>query len=434
MIIIQSCRLWFFYVCVLSLLTSCGQIKTPNFLLAASKDTQSKPQESEVKIPEVPAEAGKGTSGPTYISLTPEQEQKIGLNVEPVELKPFPVTIQLTGRVQAAGDLLTHISPAVSGRVTTVFVKLGQSVTRGQTLALIKSDAVGQLQSDLLQATLQNRADIKQGQVQLNLSQAVYQREQKLFHDRISAKADLEAARAQNEKDKANLQALYTKLQSAIAVAEERSSLSGVTVGVAAQVVRTGQIYPYVIVSAARDGIVISRTVNTGDLADPSKELFTLADLSRVGLVADTYEKDVNKVRVGQPVELTFDSLPNQTFSGRINYVASVLDPQTRTLTIRADVPNPGLTLKPDMFARLNMVVENKSLLSVPKSAIQRKGDYNFAYVKVQEHRYEERRVEVGVENEQSIEVTKGLKPGENVVSQGTLALQGVALKLNDGG
>jgi len=286
----------------------------------------------------------------------------------------------------------------------------------------------------LLQATLQNRADIKQGQVQLNLSQAVYQREQKLFHDRISAKADLEAARAQNEKDKANLQALYTKLQSAIAVAEERSSLSGVTVGVAAQVVRTGQIYPYVIVSAARDGIVISRTVNTGDLADPSKELFTLADLSRVGLVADTYEKDVNKVRVGQPVELTFDSLPNQTFSGRINYVASVLDPQTRTLTIRADVPNPGLTLKPDMFARLNMVVENKSLLSVPKSAIQRKGDYNFAYVKVQEHRYEERRVEVGVENEQSIEVTKGLKPGENVVSQGTLALQGVALKLNDGG
>ncbi len=432
---IQSYRLCFFYLSIL-MLTSCGQnLKTPNFLLLASKDTQPKPQsEQDVQIPEVPAEAGKSTQGPTYITLTPQQEQQIGLNVEPVEFKPFPISLQLTGRVQAAADLLTHISPAVPGRVTTVFVKLGQRVTRGQTLALIKSDAVGQLQSDLLQATLQNRADIKQAIVQLNFSQAVYQREQKLFNDRISAKADLETARTQYEKDKASLQALYTKLQSAIAVAEERSSLSGVTLGVAAQVVRTGQIYPYVMVRAARDGIVISRTINTGDLADPSKELFTLADLSRVWLVADTYEKDVNKVHVGQPVELTFDSLSNQTFSGRINYVASVLDPQTRTLTIRADVPNPGLTLKPDMFARLNMMVENKSLLSVPKSAIQRKGDYNFAYVKVQEHRYEERRVEVGVENEQSIEVTKGLKRSENVVSQGTLALQGAALKLNDGG
>jgi len=318
--------------------------------------------------------------------------------------------------------------------VTTVFVKLGQRVKRGQTLALIKSDAIGQLQSDLLQATLQNNADIKQAQVQLNFSQAGYKREQKLFNDRISAKTDLEAARTQYEKDKANLEALYSKLKSTIIVAEQRSSLSGVSLGLADQVVRTRQIYPYVIVSAPRDGIVISRTVNNGELADPSKELFTLADLRRVWLVGDTYEQDINKVHIGQSVKLTFDSLPNQDFFGRINYVANVLDPQTRTLTIRADVPNPGLTLKPDMFARLKMLVENRSLLSVPKSAIQRNGDYNFAYVKVQEHRYEERRVEVGVDNGQSIEITKGLKPGENVVSQGTLALQGAALKLNNGG
>ncbi len=437
MVMIQSCRLWFFYLCVLSLLTGCGQnLKTSKSLLA-SKDTQTKSQpvsEQDVKIPEVPAEAAQVTQGPTYISLTPKQEQQIGLKVEAVQFQPFPVTIQLTGRVQAAGDLLTHISPPVPGPVTTVFVKLGQRVKRGQTLAFIKSDTVGQLQSDLLQATLQNNADIKQAQVQLNFSDAAYKREQKLFNDRIDAKTDLEAARTQYEKDKANLQALYSKLKSTIIVAEERSSLSGVSVGLAAQVVRTGQIYPYVIVSAPRDGIVISRTINNGELADPSKELFTIADLSRVWLVGDTYEQDINKVHIGQSVKLTFDSLPNQGFSGRINYVANALDPQTRTLTIRADVPNPRLTLKPDMFARLKMLVQNRSLLSVPKSAIQRKGDYNFAYVKVQEHRYEERRVEVGVENGESVEVTKGLKPGENIVSQGTLALQGAALKLNDGG
>jgi cobalt-zinc-cadmium efflux system membrane fusion protein len=408
----------------------------PKVALLASKDTQTKSQpvaEQDVKIPEVPAEAGQSSQGSTYISLTPKQEQEIGLKVEAVEFQPFPVTIQLTGRVQAANDLLTHISPPVPGPVTSVFVKLGQRVKRGQTLALIKSDTIGQLQSDLLQATLQNNSDIKQAQVQLNFSQAAYKREQRLFNDRIDAKADLEAARTQYEKDKANLQALYSKQKSTIIVAEQRSSLSGVSVGLADQVVRTEQIYPYVIVKAPRDGIVISRTVNNGELADPSKELFTLADLSRVWLVGDTYEQDINKVHIGQVVKLTFVSLPNRDFSGRINYVANVLDPQTRTLTIRADVPNPDLTLKPDMFARLKMVVQNRSLLSVPKSAIQRKGDYNFAYVKVQEHRYEERRVEVGVENDESIEITKGLKPDDNVVVQGTLALQGEALKLNKG-
>jgi cobalt-zinc-cadmium efflux system membrane fusion protein len=197
--------------------------------------------------------------------------------------------------------------------------------------------------------------------------------------------------------------------------------------------VRTGQIYPYVIVSANHDGIITSRTINNGELADPSKELFTLADLHRVWLLGDTYEQDIRKVRLGQSVKLTLDSLPNETFFGRINYVANLLDPQTRTLTIRAEIPNPDLTLKPDMFARLKMLVENRSLLAVPKNAIQRKGDYNFAYVKVEEHKYEERRVEIGADNGQSIQVLKGLNPGESVVSQGTLALAGAALR-NSGG
>jgi len=429
----HSYRLLFFNLCVLTLLTGCGEnLKLPKFLLSASKATESKSQ-AEVQIPDVPAEAHKPIQKTTYISLTPKQEQQIGLQVETLQYKPFPVTIKLTGRVEAADDLVSHIFPVVPGKVSAVFVKLGQHVKRGQTLALIKSDTIGQLQSDLLQATLQNKSDIKQAEVQLNLSKAVYKREEKLFQDRIDAKADLEAARAQYEKDKANLKALYDKEKATIIVAEQRSSLSGVTVGLADRVVRTGQIYPYVIVSANHDGIITSRTINNGELADPSKELFTLADLHRVWLLGDTYEQDIRKVHLGQSVKLTLDSLPNETFFGRINYVANLLDPQTRTLTIRAEIPNPDLTLKPDMFARLKMLVENRSLLAVPKNAIQRKGDYSFAYVKVQEHKYEERRVEIGADNGQSIQVIKGLNPGESVVSQGTLALAGAALR-NSGG
>jgi len=435
MIMIHSRHLALFNLFALTLLTGCGQnFKTPDFLLSAAKNTRAKVQQmsaDDVKIPDIPAQAHQPLPTSTNITLTPEQEQQIGLQVQALEFKPFSTAIRLTGRVEAADDLTDHIFPVVPGTAVTIFAQLGQHVKRGQTLALIKSDAVGQTESDLLQATIQNESDIEQAKVELVFSRAAYRREEKLFHDRISAKADLEAARTQYEKDKANLKDLYTKYQATIAVAEGRLSLAGVARGVADRVVRTKQIYPYVIVSADHDGIVISRSINNGELVDPSKELFTLADLSRVWLLGDTYEQDIQKVHIGQSVKLTFDSLPNQIFSGQINYIANALDPQTRTLTIRATIPNSDLILKPEMFAHLKMVVDTRSFLSIPKNAIQRKGDYNFAYVKVRAHQYEERRVEVGMENGEFVQVVKGLKPGEDVVSQGTLALSGAALKIN---
>jgi len=428
---IKSRCLWLTGLSALSLLTGCAQqIKTPNFLEMVS----TKMEGQNTKIPEIPAEAAKPDQGLTSVSLTPEQEQQVHLSVEQAQLQPFQVTLQTTGRVQAAGDSLAHISPPVPGSVTTVFVKLGQPVRKGQTLALIKSDTLGQMESDLLQASLQNQSDLKQAQVELNFSRAAYQREQKLFHDRISAKADLEAARTQYEKDIANLEAVKTKQQSAITVAEERLSLSGAVFGVADQVVRTGRINPYVIVRAPRDGVIVSRTINIGELADPSKELFTLTDLNRVWLVADTYEQDIKKVHVGQPVQVTLDSQPNNVLSGKINYVADTLDPQTRTLTIKADVPNPGLNLKPDMFARLKVLIENSTILTVPRSAVLSKGDENYVFIHTGEHSYQERQVHVGIDNGRYIQVISGLKPGENVVIQGALALQGDALKLEGGG
>ncbi|MDF5713506.1 MAG: efflux RND transporter periplasmic adaptor subunit [Rhizonema sp. NSF051] len=423
-------RFWLLSLFAVCLLTGCSGQKTPNFLQMVSEKMEGQ----KVKIPEIPAEAAQARQGPISVSLTPQQEQQIGLTLESAELQPFQVTLQTTGRVQAAGDSLAHISPPVPGNVTTVFVKLGQRVKKGQTLALVKSDAIGQIESDLLQASLQNKADLKQAQVQLNFSKAAYQRELKLYRDRISAKADLEAARAQYEKDVANLQAVQTKLESAITVAAERLSLAGATTGVAEQVVRTGHISPNFIVAAPRDGEIISRTINLGELADPSRELFTLADLSRVWLVADAYEQDITKIHLEQTVQVTLDSMPNKVFSGRINYVSDTLDPQTRTLTIKADVPNPDLTLKPDMFARLKVFVDKTSILTVPHSAIVRDGDNNYVYVETGEHRYEERLVTLGDDNPQSTQILNGLKLGDKIVTKGTLALQGTALKAKDGG
>lgn len=387
---------------------------------------------SEVKIPEVPAEAAIAPKGPSDLTLTPAQEQQIGLRTDIATVRPFPVTVQSIGQVKPAADHIAHISTPVTGRIVTVSVKLGQRVSPGQVLATLKSDDVGQIEADLLQTILQSDADIRQAKVQLAFSKAAFQREQKLFNDRISAQADLEAARTQYEKDQTTYEALLTKREASIATVQERLSLYGVESGAAAQVVRNRRIDPFIDIISPRAGILLTRSINIGELADPSKELFTVADLSRVKLVADIYEKDIPKIHLGQPVKLTLDSL-GLSFPGRIRYVANALDPQTRTLPIYVDVPNPTLTLKPEMFARIEVQVGDAHTLSVPKNALQRSGDYSFAYVPLGNHRYQERRVETGLDDGTYVQIKSGLKAGEPVVTGGTLALQGEALKAAGG-
>ncbi len=386
-----------------------------------------------VKIPEVPAEAAQAPKGPTQITLKPEQEKEIGITIGKAEIQPFPVIVASTGQVKAAENLAAHVSTPVAGRVNSVSVQLGQAVRQGQTLAVLKSDTIGQQQADLLQSSLQADNDIHQAQLQLKFSEAAYQREQKLFKDRISARADLESARTQYEKDKGALQSLQTKRSATISTVQERLSLSGAGPNAASRVVRTRRIDPYITISAPRAGIVVSRTINNGELADPSKEMFQIAELDRVWLVAGLYEKDLAKVRVGQPVSLTLDSLSGQKFPGRISFIGNEVDAQTRTLPIRVEVPNPGLRLKPGMFARVQTEVANSQALSIPKSALQQNGDFTFVYVPIASHRYEERRVTQGISTGNYVQILAGLKPGEKVATAGTLALKGEALKIVKG-
>ncbi|WP_218080522.1 efflux RND transporter periplasmic adaptor subunit [Anthocerotibacter panamensis] len=387
----------------------------------------------EVKIPEVPAEAALADPGPTRIPLKPEQAKEIGLTLAKAEIRNFPVTVQATGEVKAAEDRVVHVSTPAPGRVTAVAVQLGQSVHSGQTLAVLKSDSVGQIQTDLLEAVLQLDSDLKQAQLQTNFSKAAFEREEKLFADRISARADLEAARTQYAKDQGTISALQAKRSATITAAQERLSLFGVAFGVAGRVVRERHIDPYITITAPRSGIVVSRLINIGELADPSKELFQLADLGQVWLEADLYEKDIPKVHQGQPVTLTLDSLDGRHFPGRISYLGSELDPQNRTLPIRAVVPNPQFMLKPSMFARAEIQVADSPELSVPRSALQKSGDFTFAYVPVAPNLYEERKITPGIDDGQFVQVLGGLQPQEKVVSQGTLALKGEALKISGG-
>jgi cobalt-zinc-cadmium efflux system membrane fusion protein len=385
----------------------------------------------ESKIPEVPAQAAATSQGPTQITLSAAQEQQLGIALSQASLRRFPLLVQATGQVKAVADLIAHISTPVTGRVSDVEIQLGRQVAKGQVLAKIKSDDIGQIQADLLQAILQADGEIRSARVQLDFSKAAYEREQQLIRERIASRADLEAARTQYQKDLSNYQFLQARRQATVRIAQERLSLYGVTPGVAQTVVRNRRIDPYIAITAPKSGVLIARNINNGELAEPRQELFTTADLSRVWLVANIYEKDIEKIRLGQAVQITLDSLPGKVYPGRLTYIADTLDPTTRTLSIRADVSNPALTLKPDMFARMQVRIRDTQVLAVPSSALQRSGDFTFVYVPLGKRVYQERRVEVGLDGGTHVQIIRGLRPGEAVVTHGTLALKGEALKLS---
>jgi cobalt-zinc-cadmium efflux system membrane fusion protein len=400
-----------------------------SFLLALSMASLLQGCGSDVKIPEVPSRTELPNMAPSKVVLTSAQEQNLGIQTEAVGPQHLSDTLQTTGKVQAINNLMGHSFSPATGQAVTVPVSVGKYIQQGQVLAWVRSDQIGQLEADLLQQALQNTADIQQAKVQLNLSKAVYQRENRLFADKISSRADLETAQAQYEKDRATVDALRSKEQSLITSFQSRLSLYGAPATTAIQVIRQRKLSPFISIRASKSGILIARNVNPGELVDTSKELFTIADLTRVWLVGDIYEKDLEKIQLKQPVSVTLDSISNRTFDGRVTFIDAMLDPQARTLEIRSEVHNDQHLLKPNMFARVAISVGEKNVLSVPNTALQRNGDNLYVYVPLGNHIYEERKIGTGLVNGSHTEVTSGLKEGDKVVTHGSLQLKGEVLK-----
>jgi cobalt-zinc-cadmium efflux system membrane fusion protein len=310
---------------------------------------------------------------------------------------------------------------------------LGEVVQTGQIMAVIKSDAIGQVQSDLLQSAIQSKADIKQQEVQLKLSHITFNRENTLFNQQVSAKADLQVAENQLEKDNANMVALKTKLNATLITAQARLTLLGTSPDSAQKVLREKKIDPWVVIRAPRGGLVIERNINPGEMADGTKPLFTLANLADVWLVGDIFEKDIESVRRGEEAVVSVDSLPDHSFPAKIIWIGDTVSTTTRTLPVRANVSNPEQLLKPGMFAHITIRVGSTKVLQVPRSAVVQNGAENLVFVERKEGVFRSRQVTTGRADDNSIEIRSGLKAGERIAVQGATALLGASMKSLEG-
>ncbi len=192
---------------------------------SAMPSSNSSPEPAPHAVASIPADSKSdfrpavATQGPVVVTLNDDQKREINLQIAEVKKGEIHKTVESTGRVGPNAELSTLVSTPSAGRAVEVKARLGDMVKPGQIMAIIKSDPIGQVQSDMLQNALQARADIIQQEVALKLSHITYEREKKLWTEQVSAKADLQAAENQLEKDEANLTALKAKLDAIVTTA-----------------------------------------------------------------------------------------------------------------------------------------------------------------------------------------------------------------------
>jgi RND family efflux transporter MFP subunit len=220
-----------------------------------------------------------------------------------------------------------------------------------------------------------------------------------------------------------------------VAAARQRLILLGLTADQVGRLTDAAQIVSEVPVSAPTDGIVVARSVNSGQVVGAGQELFTVTDLGSVWAIADLYEKDFGSVRVGTPATVAVPSGAVRAIAARVAYIDPRVDPATRTAKVRVEVPNRDVALKLGMFVEMTFATgSGTQRLVVPRAAMQSIGGRSVVYVATDdEGRFVERSVRPGAVVGEAIEIIEGLKPGERVAADGSFYLRAEAGRARGG-
>lgn len=361
------------------------------------------------------------------VELTPDAQENAALGLMPVEVRPLPTTIDVTGGVAAEDARVAHIRPLARGLVERVWVSLGERVTKGQPLATYDNIQLGELVGEYLGA----RAVLRQAEADLDVKRRMVERGRALIQLEAIAQQTLDLREAELKTSEAGV----ARDQAAVSQVEEQLHRFGLSDADLRQLSPTEGTSPHrdashAVLRAPFDGVVTKYDVAQGEVAEPERELFTVTDLSSVWVLADVYEKDITKVRAGTDAVVRVDAYPDRTFAGRVTYVSDLIDPQTRSAKARVVVANPETALKLDMFARVSIpTAEQREGLLVPVAAIQTIDNQPVVFVQQSANRFARRDVELGMTAGDLVETRSGVQAGDIVVGAGSFYLKTALLR-----
>lgn len=352
----------------------------------------------------------------------PTPAQWANLTLAPVSSLGFQPGIETDGQIAANDDHTTQMFSPYSGRITKVFVAAGDRVTKGQPIYAIAAAEFAQGESDLGTAA----QGVVAAQTQLTVAESNAKRQSDLLKVSGAALKDVQ----QSQADLATAQNNLRTAQAALAAARARARILGQSdaeIAALEQAPAGRGANAETIVRAPISGVVTARTAGVGQFVASAQSgsttgLFTISDLSTVWLVANVREADSGEMRIGAPITAHTLAYPDKVFQGRVRFVSPVIDPNTRRLTVRAEIANPGQLLRPQMFAQMFVGTgEAASAPSVPEGAVLYEGDTARVWVARADHTLTLRPIKVRRLHDGQVEVLEGLTPGERVVNGGSL-------------
>ena len=326
------------------------------------------------------SQSGTAEMDPNAVHLTKEAAQLANVLTSVVSRQNPEKEVRLYGKVQADERLRQSQVAYISGRVEKLLVNFtGESVRKGQPLALIYSPELVTAQQELLEA-----AKTKQTQPEIYEAAKEKLRQWKLPESQISA------------------------------------------------IEKSGNVQANVEIESTTSGIITARRINNGDYVSQGSVLFEVSDLSSVWILFDAYESDLPFLKIGNKIDFTIQALPGSSFSGTVRFIDPVIDPVNRVAKVRVEIGNPGAKLKPEMFAtglvKANLN-EYKDKLVIPRSAVLWTGKRSIVYVKQpgEEPVFKIREIELGPQLGNSYVILSGLDDGEEIVTESAFSVDAAA-------
>jgi cobalt-zinc-cadmium efflux system membrane fusion protein len=346
------------------------------------------------------------------VTIPPNSPKLERIHVGTVGTGQFPVDeIVAPGRVETNPNRVSRITMPVAGRISRVFASLGAAVKQDQPLLTVDSADAGAAIAAYRQAQAQARSTNSA----LNKADADLSRVKALYEHKAAALKDVLAA----QNDLTQAQAGADQAGTAQEEARHRLGLLGLD---------PDALSPVVTVRAPISGKVLDIAVVTGEYRnDTSAAVMTIADLSTVWIAADVPESLIRLVQIGEGVAVELSAYPQETFRARVMRIADVVDPQMRTVKVQAEVANPQGRLRPDMFAKIRHSHGNRTLPSVPATAIVQAEGRSWVYVFAAPGEFQKTAVETGEESAGAVAIMAGLKSGDRVVVDGAILLQSQA-------
>lgn len=349
------------------------------FYLYIQNKPKPVPSLSSVNLTPATNESTRTQMPETAFKISPEKQQLIGVQYGLVEKESLSKSLRAVGRAAFDETKIVRINPKIEGWIEDVYVDFtGKLMKKGQPLLTIYSPDLVQTQEEYLLA-LKSRRQLSESPFgeAVNFSESLVQ----------SARRRLE---------------LWDVTEAQIEELEKRGTPS-----------RTMTLY------APESGFVMTRNAFPKQRVMPDTELYQLADLSNIWIVADIYEFEAADIKLGQPATVTLSSYPGRTFSGKITYIYPQVDNTTRTLKVRVELANKDFLLKPNMYADVTLNIGYGNRLVVPQEAVMDSGSEQLVYVSLGDGYFEPRKIQVGAKVDNKYVVISGLKAGERVVTSG---------------